>query len=163
MLFRQSGAGQDGRSDDPRPLAALPSSDSALSLTTLRGLRSAPNLEPAQRQRLRQELLAAMGRCQWFTVGIMAPDHERAVACLRACEHAFGWLPLREESESEAAATTGQPPAGGPVFLKGNQHTGVFRVRLEAGLGEGLLITGHNPEQPDCEDTWGPLPLDLPA
>jgi hypothetical protein len=34
-------------------------------------------------------------------------------------------------------------------------------VRPESGLGEGILITGHNPEAPSREDTWGPLPLDL--
>ena len=47
------------------------------------------------------------------------------------------------------------------MFLKGNQRNGGFRVRQEGGLGEGLLITGHNPEAPEAEDTWGPLPLDL--
>ena len=50
---------------------------------------------------------------------------------------------------------------GVPVFLKGHQLRGDFRVREEAGLGEGLLITGHHPDSPEAEDTWGPLPLDL--
>jgi hypothetical protein len=47
------------------------------------------------------------------------------------------------------------------VFLKGNQHTGRFLLRAEGGLGQGILITGHNPEDPSVEDTWGPLPLDF--
>ena len=47
------------------------------------------------------------------------------------------------------------------MFLKANQHTGRFLVRPETGLGEGLLITGHNPGNPAAEDTWGPLPLDF--
>ena len=47
------------------------------------------------------------------------------------------------------------------MFLKGNQNSGRFLVRRETGLGEGLLITGHSPADPDAEDTWGPLPLDF--
>jgi hypothetical protein len=51
----------------------------------------------------------------------------------------------------------------GPVFLKGNQHSGQFLLRAEAGLGEGILISGHLNGKPDpaLEATWGPLPLDL--
>ena len=51
----------------------------------------------------------------------------------------------------------------GPVFLKGNQHSGQFLLRAEAGLGEGILISGHLNGEPDpaLEGTWGPLPLDL--
>lgn len=147
---------------DLAPLTALSSPDSALTLASLRGLRTAPSLTPAALQALRQELQAAVQRCQWFTIGIMAPDQERAVACLRACEQSFGWAPLQQEGTAEASQEAADQAEGAmPVFLKGNQHTGLFRVRREAGLGEGLLITGHHPEQPDLEDTWGPLPLDL--
>jgi hypothetical protein len=49
----------------------------------------------------------------------------------------------------------------GPVFLKGNQRNGGFRLRREDGLGEGILITGHEAADPAAEDTWGPMPLDL--
>jgi hypothetical protein len=35
--------------------------------------------------------------------------------------------------------------------------------RTEQGLGEGLLIIGTAPLNPDSEDTWGPLPFDLLA
>jgi len=135
---------------------------SPIDLAALRGLRSAPSLDAAQRQRLRTLLQQAVARCQWFTLGVMAPDRQQAVACLRACEAALGWQALQEESdgdhrdpEAEVAA------AAAPVFLKGNQRLGSFRLRQEAGLGQGLLITGHNPEDPAAEDTWGPLPLDL--
>jgi hypothetical protein len=130
-------------------------SDAPALLAALRGLRTAPVLDPDERQRLRDGLTAALERCQWFTVGVMAPDGNSALACLRNLEQALGWSPLRDE---EDGATD---PAEGPVFLKGNQRTGGFRIRREAGLGEGLLITGHNAEDPGCEDTWGPLPLDL--
>jgi hypothetical protein len=47
------------------------------------------------------------------------------------------------------------------VFLKGNQRTGLFHLRREEGLGEGILISGHGAADPAAEDTWGPLPLDL--
>lgn len=48
-----------------------------------------------------------------------------------------------------------------PVFLKGNQRTGTYLLREEAGLGEGILISGQHPDQPELAQTWGPLPLDL--
>jgi hypothetical protein len=128
-------------------------------LASLRGLRTAPGLDASQRQQLRQALTERLATCQWFTVGVMAPDRQAAVNCLRSLETALGWSPLQEEGDTGPnAASAGE---GVPVFLKGNQRTGGFRVRQEAGLGEGLLITGHNPDAPDAEDTWGPLPLDL--
>ncbi len=128
-------------------------------LASLRGLRSAPNLDPTQRLELRQALLARLAACQWFTLGVMAPDRQSAVTCLRSLEAALGWSPLQEESDADRNGE--DPGQGGSVFLKGNQRNGGFRLRQEAGLGEGLLITGHNPEAPEVEDTWGPLPLDL--
>lgn len=133
----------------------------ASELATLRGLRSAPSLDAAQRQRLRASLQAAVARCQWFTLGVMAPDRQQAVACLRACETALGWPALQEEIEADRRDPEAEANAALPVFLKGNQRLGSFRLRQEAGLGQGLLITGHNPEDPAAEDTWGPLPLDL--
>jgi hypothetical protein len=48
-----------------------------------------------------------------------------------------------------------------PVFLKGNQRTGLFHIRPEAGLGVGLLITGQEGQTTMGSETWGPLPLDL--
>ena len=145
----------------PPDPAALPLSPSAATsqLAALRGLRSAPDLEPAQRQSLRQELQQAMQACQWFTVGVMAPDQEQAVACLRSLERSQQWSPL--QPQQEGLAEQGDGLGDGPVFLKGNQRSGSFLLRREDGLGEGLLITGHNPDNPGCEDTWGPLPLDL--
>lgn len=145
-------------------VAALSSFDSpapAVSLASLRGLRSAPELTPGQRQELRRALELALARCSWFTLGVMAPDRQRALACLRSCEAALGWPALQEETAPEPDAPARQEPADGPVFLKGNQRSGSFRLRQESGLGEGLLITGHNPDDPAAEDTWGPLPLDL--
>lgn len=140
-------------------MSASFSLDSSDPLASLRGLRSAPVLDPSQRQQLLQALSQRLAACEWFTVGVMAPERQTAVACLRSLEAALGWSPLLEEGNPEPATADATP--GGPVFLKGNQSNGGFRVRQEAGLGEGLLITGHNPAAPEVEDTWGPLPLDL--
>jgi len=92
---------------------------------------------------------------------VMAADAAAAVACLRQWETALGWSPLA----ASAADPTSQGPSGsaqpGPVFLKGNQRTGTFLLRREEGLGEGVLISGQNPEGSGAGETWGPLPLDL--
>ena len=49
----------------------------------------------------------------------------------------------------------------GPVFLKANQQMGTVRVRIEHGLGEGILITGHHNDEGQISSTWGPLPLNF--
>jgi hypothetical protein len=89
----------------------------------------------------------------------MAPSPSSAVAALRQLEGALGWAALRPAEASDGEHTE----APGPVFLKGNQRTGLFHLRREDGLGEGILITGHGAADPEAEDTWGPLPLDLYA
>ena len=127
-----------------------------VALADLRGLRSAPALTPEQRTALRQELQAHLDRCDWFTVGVMAPTGAAALAALRRCEQALGWAAL----ELDPASARPEDIAG-PAFLKGNQNTGRYLLRPESGLGVGLLLTGHSPTDPDAEDTWGPLPLDV--
>jgi hypothetical protein len=146
---------QDGTRVADSPLSLPSASPSPLSLDSLRGLRQAPVLDPDQRGSLRAELAQRLAGCAWFTVGVMAADRETAVSCLRQLEQSQGWPALEEDSSQEL------DPEGGPVFLKGNQRNGLFRVRVESGVAEGLLITGHNPDNPAAEDTWGPLPLDL--
>jgi hypothetical protein len=86
----------------------------------------------------------------------MAPSAEAAVQALRALEGALGWDAHELDPAGEALASI-----EGPVFLKANQNNGRFLVRRESGLGQGVLITGHSPVEPEAEDTWGPLPLDL--
>ena len=110
----------------------------------------------AQAPALAQALQEAMDRCEWFTVGVMAPSASQAIASLRSLEGRLGWEPLAESPASEPAASDDQARG---VFLKGTQSTGLYAVRQEAGLGEGILITGHNSSDPAGEDTWGPLPL----
>jgi hypothetical protein len=125
-------------------------------LAALRGLRSAPALGSSERTALLAELQGRLDACDWFTVGVMASSAATAVQCLRQLETALGWPALALDPAGEALETI-----EGPVFLKANQNTARFLVRREAGLGEGLLITGHSSADPDAEDTWGPLPLDL--
>jgi hypothetical protein len=128
--------------------------DSLASLQGLCGLRTAPELSAEQAQSLREELDRQIAACEWFTVGVMAPSAAAAVTALRAVEAGLGWRPLELDP-------AGAPPEAiaGPVFLKGNQNSGRFLLRSEAGLGEGILLTGHNPTDPAAENTWGPLPL----
>ena len=125
-------------------------------LADLRGLRTAPELSEPQRLLLRSELAQAMERCPWFTIGVMAPSAAIALATLRRWEGALGWDPL-------VALDASADGLENPVFLKGNQRTGTYLLREEAGLGVGILISGQNPNQPELAETWGPLPLDLLA
>jgi hypothetical protein len=129
--------------------------DAANPLDALRGLRSAPSLTAEQRQDLLAALQSALGRCSWFTVGVMAPSAQAGLLALRQLEQRWGWTPLQPSPDAVDAG------ASGGVFLKGNQATGLYALRSEAGLGEGILITGHNAEAPEAENTWGPFPLDF--
>ena len=129
--------------------------DAANPLDALRGLRSAPSLTEGQRQDLLAALQSALVRCSWFTVGVMAPSAQAALQALHQLEQRWGWPPLKPSPDALDAG------ASGGVFLKGNQATGLYALRSEAGLGEGILITGHNAEAPEAENTWGPFPLDF--
>ena len=130
--------------------------DASVSLADLRGLRTAPEMNAAGCEALRSQLRLKLQACEWFTIGVMAPSAAAAVAALRSVESALGWESLELDPAGEALASI-----EGPVFLKGNQNSGRFLVRRESGLGEGMLITGHSPVDPNAEDTWGPLPLQL--
>ena len=132
-------------------------SNSAITgLADLNRLRSAPQLCATERKNLKTELIAEMDHFAWFTVGIMAASSAEAMACLRDLELAMGWpsMQLGEETVIDSG-----------VFLKANQSSGCIRIRAEAGLGEGFLISGHQVESqqsgPQSGPTWGPLPLDL--
>ena len=128
----------------------------ALTLADLRGLRTAPAIDAQGRDALRSQLEPLLGACDWFTIGVMAPSGETALQALQRCEQALGWQALAADPASPEASDV-----PGPAFLKGNQNTGRYLLRPERGLGEGILITGHNLADPEVEDTWGPLPLDL--
>ena len=123
-----------------------------LTLADLRALRSAPDLDGDQRRGLAHELQDRLAACSWCTVGIMAPEASVAIEVLRQLEASLGWEPM---------ALGGEPLPEGPVFLKGNQNTGLALLRAETGLGQGVLISGHGAVDPAGEGTWGPLPLDF--
>lgn len=155
---------------NPLHASLLPESSppSLPALAALDGLRTAPILPPVERERLRNELKAVLGACEWFTIGVMAPTSELAIQALRRSESFLGWPPLSPANELENCdSASGTDPDGTAardrqaVFLKGNQRTGTFLLRQEQGLGQGVLITGHNTLDPSTEGTWGPLPLDL--
>ena len=93
-----------------------------------------------------------MAEAEWFTVGVMAPSSGAALDALRRLEAQQGWSPMQVVQTTEEA---------GPVFLKANQQMGTVRVRIEHGLGEGILITGHHNDEGQISSTWGPLPLDF--
>ncbi len=142
----------------PGATPPAPQAAGSISLADLAQLRTAPALVPHQRPALIAELQGRLAACDWFTLGVMAPSAAAALTALRACERALGWPAL------EAHGQNPEPEqVQGPVFLKGNQHTGHYLLRAEAGLGEGLLISGHlaGASDPAVEGTWGPLPLDL--
>lgn len=121
-------------------------------LQDLARLRTAPELSNPARLALREELSQAMATASWFTVGVMAPSADAALAALRRLEQQQGWTAM-ELMES--------PQDEGPVFLKANQTGGSIRIRIEHGLGEGILISGHGEDASQPATTWGPLPLDL--
>ena len=122
------------------------------SLSDLARLRGAPELTPDTSDRLRSELHMAMAQASWFTVGVMAPSAEKALEALRALERSQDW-----ETMNVVENTADE----GPVFLKANQKGGSVRIRIEHGLGEGILISGHGDDDSIPSTTWGPLPLDF--
>lgn len=130
-------------------------------LSSLRRERTAPRLNPDQSELLLAEITEALQRCEWFTIGVMASNSELAVRALRGIESKYGWQALRPANETPVASKANLTVQTNGVFLKGNQATGTYSLRSETGLGEGLLITGHNFENPEFEGTWGPFPLDF--
>ena len=128
-------------------------SDSPISsLSDLARLRGAPELSDDASAHLLSELREAMARSSWFTVGVMAPSAKEALAALRALETSQGWDPM---------AVVDGTDEDGPVFLKANQQGGSVRIRIEHGLGQGILITGHGEDESLPSTTWGPLPLNF--
>ena len=121
-------------------------------LADLARLRGAPELLPQIRNELRGELDQAMANASWFTIGVMAPSMEKAITALRSLEQSQQWEPLQ---------LVDSPKEPGPVFLKANQKGGTIRIRIEHGLGEGILISGHGDDDITSSTTWGPLPLDF--
>jgi hypothetical protein len=121
-------------------------------LNDLSRLREAPTLDQSTTDQLRKELQLALAQSSWFTIGVMAPSADQALSSLRSLEASQRWTSL------EVVETTTDE---GPVFLKANQRGGTVRVRIEHGLGSGILISGHGDDDAQPATTWGPLPLDF--
>ena len=122
------------------------------SLSDLENLRSAPKLTINQNKQLLSELHLVIAEAAWFTLGVMAPSAEQALSVLRKIEESFAWAPMQ---------LVENPQNKGPVYLKANQNTGKIRIRIEHGLGKGVLISSHQSTPGGAVKTWGPLPLEL--
>ena len=120
-------------------------------LNDLNRLRTAPVLSETDKAMILPELHQQMSLYRWFTTGIMASSADQAVQSLRQLEQHLSW------ATHELIA---DPELDGPVYLKANQQTLTARMRIEHGLGQGILISGHGDDNTQPSATWGPLPLD---
>ena len=113
-------------------------------------LRSAPVLDRKQVITLKEELEKYLHEADWFTVGIMANSQALAIKALRSIEKQLKWKAITIESDASIR---------GPVFLKANQKSNNVYIRVEYGLGEGILLSCQNNEMAEKINTFGPLPL----
>ena len=93
-----------------------------------------------------------MHDADWFTIGIMAFSSHEAISRLRGMESLYHWSPMKIKEN---------PKEEGPVFLKANQKTQDIYIRIESGLGEGILLSCQHNDQNKEADTFGPFPLDF--
>ena len=121
-------------------------------LEDLDKLRSAPQLNKQQSQKLLNELIDIINKSDWVTIGIMSPSLKKGIDAIRKIEKKFGY--------NEMKCIT-LPSAEGPIFIKANQRTGEIHARIEFGLGEGILISCQNYDNSLTSKTIGPLPLDF--
>ncbi|WP_320667520.1 DUF1824 family protein [Prochlorococcus sp. MIT 1307] len=122
------------------------------SIEDLKNFRSAPILDENQSKILLDELSNYMQDVDWFTIGIMAPSSKLALYLIKEMEKKFNWPSMKLATPLEEE---------GPVFLKANQKTGDINVRIEYGLGEGILLGCQHNEEQKQTDTFGPFPLDF--
>ena len=121
-------------------------------LVDLNSLRSAPQLNRKQLEKLLEELEANMENADWITIGIMAPSNFDAITALKSISTKYAYIEFHNIETLHAT---------GSVFLKGNQKTGNVYIRSENGLGEGILITCQYDDKSRESNTFGPLPLDF--
>ena len=122
------------------------------SLKDLDRFRTAPNIEFSTRRKILNELLQLIQEADWLTIGIMASSTKLALGHLREIESFFNWPKMIVASN---------PDKEGPVFLKANQKTNNVYIRIEYGLGEGILLSCQKESEHDSTQTFGPLPLNL--
>ena len=121
-------------------------------LVDLNNFRTAPQLSDSQEKKLLKELELNILSTDWITIGIMAPNVNRAIQALQSISKKYSSIKFGNLSSLHA---------DGGVFLKANQKTGNVFVRSEDGLGEGILITCQHDEDVKESNTFGPLPLDF--
>ena len=121
-------------------------------LVDLNSLRSAPQLNEIQKQKLLDELELNIINADWITIGIMASYDYEAIKALRS---------ISEKYSSIKFFNLDSLHANGSVFLKANQKTGNVFIRSENGLGEGILLTCQYNEDSAESNTYGPLPLNF--
>ncbi len=122
------------------------------SLQDLEALRSAPSLNKHEKERLEKEINLIMSKADWFTIGIMSSSPNEAEKVIRSIEKYFNW--------KEMTVIT-KPKHQQPVYLKANQKTGDIHIRVEHGLGVGILISCQHNNDSVMAETLGPLPLDF--
>ena len=101
-------------------------------LVDLNSLRSAPQLNKREVEKLLEELEANIFNADWITIGIMAPCDTEAIEALKSISRRYTSIKFTNLNSLNA---------DGSVFLKGNQKTGNVFMRSENGLGEGVLLT----------------------
>ena len=122
------------------------------SLHDLNTFRSAPLLNQKEEKRLLEELTIYVKKGDWFTIGIMAKSTKKAILVLKEITSFFNWSDMQIVSK---------PAGDGSVFLKANQKTGNIHIRIENGLGEGILLSSQYNEDQKVTETIGPLPLNI--
>ena len=121
-------------------------------LVDLNNLRTAPQLSYSQEKKLLEELEANIFNADWITIGIMAPNVNRAIEALQSISMKYSSIKFGNLHSLQA---------DGSVFLKANQKTGNVFIRSENGLGEGILLTCQYNEDSAESNTYGPLPLNF--
>ena len=121
-------------------------------LRDLNSLRSAPQLNKLQIEKLLGELEENIFSADWITIGIMALSDLDAIAALKSISKRYSSIKFRDQETLSA---------NGSVFLKGNQKTGNVIIRSENGLGVGILLTCQYDHESREASTFGPLPLDF--
>ena len=121
-------------------------------LFDLNSLRSAPQLNEIQKQKLLNELEPNIINADWITIGIMASYDYEAIKALRSISEKYSSIKFFDLDSLHAK---------GSVFLKANQKTGNVFIRSENGLGEGILLTCQYNEDSAESNTYGPLPFNF--
>ena len=122
------------------------------SLFDLNSLRSAPQLNKIQINKLLKELEINLLNADWITIGIMAYSDFDAIEALKSISKKYSSIKFKDLESLHA---------NGNVFLKGNQKTGNVFIRSENGLGEGILLTCQYDDASKESSTFGPFPLDF--